>query len=181
MPETKKKQSGSLDFLLADCGPELADQTLEMLKTIYRNLTDKHLLIIEMDDQVFRSFFQRPNIVRGAFVNGKLVGCLIISFRPEALVKFYEAGKISSDQKKIAYLEFAMIREEFRGYGLMKKILSDLEKTLSGQGVDYIGSIASPDNFPSVESLRAAGYQTLKRFIHQPSGYVRDIFLKKIR
>lgn len=185
MSELKRKSkkigfASDPEFVLTNCGPEWAQKALEIRTEIYENLSDKHMLIIEMTDDVFRHFFMPPHIVRGALVQGELVGYVIASFRSEALSKFYKLLGFSPERNNIAYLEFSMVQADFRGHGLAKKILGDLDRFLLERGLEYACAIASPDNYPSVRSLNGVGYRTVKRFIHQPSGYVRDMFIKKL-
>ena len=72
-----------------------------------------------------------------------------------------------------------MVRKEYRGQGLQRKMMEESEQILKEQGYHYLLGTAHPDNVASVSSFLRLNYKQVMTK-EKYNGMNRSIFCKKL-
>ncbi len=93
---------------------------------------------------------------------------------------------LDSDEEVTSYmmtggfgLEIAMVRKEYRGQGLQRKMMKESEQILKEQGYHYLLGTAHPDNVASVNTFLKLQYEQVMTK-EKYGGMKRSIFCKEI-
>ena len=88
--------------------------------------------------------------------------------------------KFDEEQRKqSAHMEIAMVRKEYRGQGLQRKMMEESEQILKEQGYHYLLGTAHPDNVASVNTFLKLQYEQVMTK-EKYGGMKRSIFCKEI-
>ena len=79
----------------------------------------------------------------------------------------------------VAHMEIAMVRKEYRGQGLQRKMMEASEQILKEQGYHYLLGTAHPDNVASVNTFLKLQYEQVMTK-EKYGGMKRSIFCKAI-
>ena len=79
----------------------------------------------------------------------------------------------------VAHMEIAMVRKEYRGQGLQRKMMEESEQILKEQGYHYLLGTAHPDNVASVNTFLKLQYEQVMTK-EKYGGMKRSIFCKAI-
>ena len=82
-------------------------------------------------------------------------------------------------RKQSAHMEIAMVRKEYRGQGLQRKMMEESEQILKEQGYHYLLGTAHPDNVASVNTFLKLQYEQVMTK-EKYGGMKRSIFCKEI-
>ena len=105
---------------------------------------------------------------------------LLKSGAKELLEKLGYDLKFDEEQRKqSAHMEIAMVRKEYRGQGLQRKMMEESEQILKEQGYHYLLGTAHPDNVASVNTFLKLQYEQVMTK-EKYGGMKRSIFCKEI-
>ncbi len=168
------------DYRIIPCSQKHFETVYQLQEEVYDHLSDRQLLI-PADRSTMEFYFQDPNIVLGVEYQGEIIGFGIVHKRQDKRDLFTEAlykTGVVMEPSEFAYVCRIIIKEAYRGNGLMVVLLQELEKIVHRQGYKYMGGIAYPYNFASVAAFKKGGYRVIKRYTTE-DGYLRDMFIKK--
>lgn len=114
----------------------------------------------------------------GAYDGDKLVAMAQLYVDQDMLKEFKEVLGIAD--KKVCELGGNLVLPEYRGQGLMFKMIQIQHEWAKELGYDYIISMAHPDNIGSLKSLEKLGLQYIKTTT-VANGHLRAIYMKKIQ
>lgn len=101
-------------------------------------------------------------LILGAFFKDRLIACIAMSVGdPRKRFEGLLNGYANDEDKRFAYVEFVIVEKDYRRLGLHKKLLQELEKKVSEKGMNfqYMGTIVSPENKPSLKGFNACGFE----------------------
>lgn len=176
----------ALDYRIVSCGSERAEECLTMRNEILEDLArrgDERLYLVDETDDEFRQFFVDKNsLALGCEVGGELAGCIVSSYRSTPLKRFdgLLPQEAIASPKSLCYMELVQVKKEFRGRGIQRLLMAELERRAVAGGARYMTAIVSPDNLPSLTNFLKSGYREVGRFVYEPLGYDRVKVLKKL-
>ena len=91
----------------------------------------------------------------------------------------YDLKFDEEQRKQSAHMEIAMVRKEYRGQGLQRKMMEESEQILKEQGYHYLLGTAHPDNVASVNTFLKLQYEQVMTK-EKYGGMKRSIFCKEI-
>lgn len=91
----------------------------------------------------------------------------------------YDLKFDEEQRKQSAHMEIAMVRKEYRGQGLQRKMMEESEQILKEQGYHYLLGTAHPDNVASVNTFLKLQYEQVMTK-EKYGGMKRSIFCKAI-
>ena len=141
---------------------------LRMIHEIYSELPNKEWFSLDSDEEV-TSYMMTGGFGLKAMCDGKLASLFIA-----------QAKNLDEEQRKqSAHMEIAMVRKEYRGQGLQRKMMEESEQILKEQGYHYLLGTAHPDNVASVNTFLRFQYQQVMTK-EKYGGMKRSIFCKEI-
>lgn len=152
---------------------------LALIKGVYAGIPDKTWFALDEDEDFIRNL-ERTGFGLTAFVDGELAGIFIarctelgdgnlghyLQLQPEELVK-------------VAHMDVAMVRKEYRGLGIQKQLMEKAEEILMEQGYCYLMGTAHPDNVYSVNNFGKLGYRLVVKTLKY-GGLPRCVFCKEV-
>ena len=129
---------------------------LRMIHEIYSELPNKEWFSLDSDEEV-TSYMMTGGFGLKAMCDGRLAGVFIAR----------------------ANMEIAMVRKEYRGQGLQRKMMEESEQILKEQGYHYLLGTAHPDNVASVNTFLKLQYEQVMTK-EKYGGMKRSIFCKAI-
>lgn len=152
---------------------------LQMIHEIYDDLPDKEWFSLDTDDEV-TSYMTIGGFALKAMCDGRLAGVFIARTKYLGDENLGYDLKFDEDQRKqSAHMEIAMVRKEYRGQGLQRKMMEASERILKEQGYHYLLGTAHPDNVASVSSFLRLNYEQVMTK-EKYNGMKRSIFCKKL-
>ena len=123
--------------------------------------------------------FSPPSVSVGVFYRGEIIAFGIL-YAPgkDAENLAYDVPDIP-DVEMSANLKLAIVRPAYRGNGIQRMLIGELERHAVAAGMRYLCSTVSPLNRYSRDNLLAAGYRIVKR-LEKYGGLQRDLFSKRI-
>ena len=115
-----------------------------------------------------------------AMCDGRLAGVFIARAKNLGDENLGYDLKFDEEQRKqSAHMEIAMVRKEYRGQGLQRKMMEESEQILKEQGYHYLLGTAHPDNVASVNTFLKLQYEQVMTK-EKYGGMKRSIFCKAI-
>ena len=144
---------------------------LRMIHEIYSELPNKEWFSLDSVEEV-TSYMMTGGFGLKAMCDGRLAGVFIARTK--------NLGKFDAEQRKqSAHMEIAMVRKEYRGQGLQRKMMEESEQILKEQGYHYLLGTAHPDNVASVNTFLKLQYEQVMTK-EKYGGMKRSIFCKAI-
>jgi RimJ/RimL family protein N-acetyltransferase len=145
------------DIELKKISPKNDKECLEELLTVYSK-NRKHLIFWHhgRKELVFKNIEDIKKHLRGnrlacylLYSSGEIVGCI-------------EIGRLSTDEENMKFrtLAYWTDKKHIRK-GIMYNTLSMIEKTLLGQGLDFIKTEVDIGNEPSIKLMKKLNYKTV--------------------
>ena len=154
------------------------EAVLDLQDITISGLKDKSILRKNSSD-IFAHALSERNIALGVFDESDLiaVGIAVDPDPPETDLRT-NLKKFTVD--KAMDLKLIIVKEEYRGNGLQRKLIQLLEEEALSRGVTHFCTSVSPDNPHSFNNFLAMGYE----FDHQEElygGLLRNIYVKKLK
>lgn len=155
--------------------PEL----MAMIHEIYDAIPIKEWFCLNGDEAV-TGYMTTGGFALKAMCNGKLAGVFIARTKELGEENIGYDLKFDEEQRKqVAHMEIAMVREEYRGHGLQRKMMEEAERILKDKGFRYLLGTVHPDNKASVNSFLKLNYECVMTK-EKYGGMKRCVFCKKI-
>ena len=123
--------------------------------------------------------FNEPSVVLGVFHLEKLVAFGILYYAgktEENLAKDIDEVESLTDN---ANLKLTIVRPNYRGNGLQRLLILELEKYAKKSGFTYLSTTVSPNNPWSLTNCKKCGYKEVK-ILQKYGGLTRVLLAKKI-
>lgn len=152
---------------------------LRMIHEIYSELPNKEWFSLDSDEEV-TSYMMTGGFGLKAMCDGRLAGVFIARAKNLGNENLGYDLKFDEEQRKqSAHMEIAMVRKEYRGQGLQRKMMEESEQILKEQGYHYLLGTAHPDNVASVNTFLKLQYEQVMTK-EKYGGMKRSIFCKEI-
>lgn len=164
-------------YIIASCTAHHVQEIYQLQNEIIQGLSRKDLLR-RNTIEAFYSCIKAPNVTLGVFSGNKLIGVGIL-VRAEGSEEDLSLNLKCHQVQVPANLKLIMIKEEFRGRGLQRKLMTELETIARAQGITHLCTTVSGDNVYSLNNIRAFGFE----FDHDAikyGGLARKVFVKDI-
>ncbi|MCR5490111.1 MAG: GNAT family N-acetyltransferase [Saccharofermentans sp.] len=154
------------------------DAVMELQDVTIAGLKDKTILRKNSPEILAQALSER-NIALGVFVENDLIaiGIAVDPVPPETDLRT-NLKKFTVD--KAMDLKLIIVKEEYRGNGLQRKLIRLLEDEALKRGFTHFCTSVSPDNPHSFNNFLAMEYE----FDHQEElygGLLRNIYVKKLK
>lgn len=140
--------------------PGRAQEIFDLQKVVYEAQDDPQKFVpdpIESFQEVM--LVEGKGFSLGVFVENQLIAVRTVSFPGDTQGNMgREIGLTEKrDLEKVAILEATMVRPDYRGNALQKKMLVHTMKMIENYGYGYVLCTVSPFNYPSLSSVMFAG------------------------
>ncbi|MDO4586119.1 MAG: GNAT family N-acetyltransferase [Planctomycetia bacterium] len=169
------QQDLSSDYSFIFCGEGELPVLFEMRDNVLlknKEAGQPQLLIIDIKNEDYYHFLKSPDFILGVKYLEQMIAFTIITFNQESLSMFKEEIPLLQQAgDHVAYVELSLVHENFRGKGLQKIMLKEVERILRKRNTKQITAIVSPENIPSRQSLLKSEFQIIGTFVYH--GYDR--------
>jgi ribosomal protein S18 acetylase RimI-like enzyme len=144
--------------------------------TLRNKLSTYHFFNSLNDALLKRCIDPKTGIGLGAFSDNRLVGYQLVFYPSKADDPYYWKlsllGKFPGMQIKIAYLISVAIHEDFHGYGIGTRLMTNVLMNVKNP-IQYIITRCHPDNAGAMAYLKKFGFRAIqKEYIHGESRYI---------
>lgn len=158
---------------------EDAEEIAQLMQTVYENLDDKSLYILD-DIDFIKEHISKNGFCVVACDNKKIVGSFIVRYPNNADDNLGLDLSFSSSQlKSVAHMESAVVHKDYRGKAVQKQMLRYAEKLIDKTSHSILLSTVSPKNTPSIKTFESCGYHCVMTK-EKYGGVPRRIYMKKL-
>ena len=160
---------------LRQCQPADLQAVIGLNETVYAALPDKSVLR-HNSPQMIASCLEEPNVTLG-FWDGDLLVAIGMLYVPQCLEEdhFHDLGL--SGEYKSANQKLFLVREGYRGLGLQRKLIREVEKIALARGYNLLCTTVAPNNAYSINNFLKEGYVYAKTE-QKYGGLVRNLYYK---
>ena len=148
---------------------------IDLNETVYAALPDKSVLRHNSPEMI-ASCLEEPNVTLG-FWDGDLLVAIGMLYVPQCLEEdhFHDLGL--SGEYKSANQKLFLVREGYRGLGLQRKLICEVEKIALARGYNLLCTTVAPNNAYSINNFLREGYIYAKTE-EKYGGLVRNLYYK---
>ena len=162
---------------LRRCNPSDFEAVIELNETVYAALPDKSVLRHNSPEMI-ASCLQEPNVTLGLWEDNTLIAIGML-YVPQCLEEdhFHDLGLQA--EFKSANQKLFLVREGYRGLGLQRKLIREVEKIAVARGYNLLCTTVAPNNEYSINNFLKEGYvyaKTEKKY----GGLVRNLYYKAL-
>ena len=160
---------------LRRCRPSDLQAVIDLNETIYSALPDKSILRHNTPEMI-ASCLAEPNVTLGIWENDTLIAVGML-YVPQCIEEdhFHDLGL--EGEYKSANQKLFLVREGYRGLGLQRKLIREVEKIAIAWGYNLLCTTVAPNNGFSINNFLKEGYvyaKTEKKY----GGLVRNLYYK---
>ena len=150
---------------------------VDLNETIYAALPDQSVLRHNSPEMI-ASCLEEPNVTLGIW-DGELLVAIGMLYVPQCIEEdhFHDLGLEGS--YKSANQKLFLVREGYRGLGLQRQLIREVEKTAMSRGYNLLCTTVAPNNTFSINNFLAEGYVYAKTE-QKYGGLVRNLYYKKL-
>lgn len=152
-------------------------QLRELISTVLGNLERPEFFIPYEEWELEQIFDKNYAPLHGAYDGDKLVGMAQLYVKREMLQEFIDV--LGLNDYKVCELGGNLVLPEYRGMGIMRKLIEMQTELARELGFDYVISMAHPDNIGSNKALQRLGLEYVKTTT-VANGHLRDIYQMKL-
>lgn len=159
------------------CQPSDLQAIIELNETIYAALPDKSILR-HNSPEMLASCLEEPNVTLGVW-DGNLLVAIGMLYVPRCLEEdhFHDLG-LQGDFKS-ANQKLFLVQEGYRGLGLQRQLISEVEKIAVERGYNLLCTTVAPNNTFSIHNFLKEGYVYAKTE-EKYGGLLRNLYYKMI-
>ena len=160
---------------LRQCQPADLQAVIGLNETVYAALPDKSVLRHNSPEMI-ASCLEEPNVTLG-YWDGNLLVAIGMLYMPQCLEEdhFHDLGL--SGEYKSANQKLFLVREGYRGLGLQRKLIREVEKIALARGYNLLCTTVAPNNAYSINNFLKEGYVYAKTE-QKYGGLVRNLYYK---
>ena len=150
---------------------------VDLNETIYTALPDQSALRHNSPEMI-ASCLEEPNVTLGIW-DGELLVAIGMLYVPQCIEEdhFHDLGLEGS--YKSANQKLFLVREGYRGLGLQRQLIREVEKIAMSRGYNLLCTTVAPNNTFSINNFLAEGYVYAKTE-QKYGGLVRNLYYKKL-
>ena len=160
---------------LRPCQPSDLQAVIDLNETIYSALPDKSILRHNTPEMI-ASCLAEPNVTLGIWEDDTLIA-LGMLYVPQCIEEdhFHDLGL--EGEYKSANQKLFLVREGYRGLGLQRKLIREVEKVAIARGYNLLCTTVAPNNDFSISNFLKEGYVYAKTE-EKYGGLVRNLYYK---
>ncbi len=150
---------------------------IDLNETVYAALPDKSVLRHNAPEMI-ASCLEEPNVTLG-FWDGNLLVAIGMLYVPQCIEEdhFHDLG-LKGDYKS-ANQKLFLVREGYRGLGLQRRLIREVEKIALMRGYNLLCTTVAPNNTFSINNFLREGYVYAKTE-EKYGGLVRNLYYKTL-
>ena len=150
---------------------------IELNETIYAALPDKSILRHNSHEMI-ASCLEEPNVTLGVWDDNLLVAIGML-YVPQCLEEdhFHDLGL--QGNFKSANQKLFLVREGYRGLGLQRNLIREVEQIAMERGYNLLCTTVAPNNTFSINNFLKEGYIYAKTE-EKYGGLMRNLYYKRI-
>lgn len=130
--------------------------------------------------ETFTPCFDDPSVVLGVFHEENMIAFGILYCAGETEENLAKDIDEVEDLTDNANLKLTIVRPDYRGNGLQRLLILELEKYAKESGFTYLSTTVSPGNPWSLNNCKKCGYTEVK-ILQKYGGLTRVLLAKKIK
>ena len=160
---------------LRQCQPADLQVIIDLNEAIYAALPDKSVLRHNSPEMI-ASCLEEPNVTLGVW-DGDLLVAIGMLYVPQCIEEdhFHDLG-LQGDYKS-ANQKLFLVRDRYRGMGLQRILIREVEKTAIARGYNLLCTTVAPNNDFSINNFLKEGYVYAKTEMKY-GGLVRNLYYK---
>ena len=160
---------------LRPCQPSDLQAVIDLNETIYSALSDKSILLHNAPEMIV-SCLEEPNVTLGIWEDDTLIAVGML-YVPQCIEEdhFHDLGL--EGEYKSANQKLFLVREGYRGLGLQRKLIREVEKIAIARGYNLLCTTVAPNNDFSINNFLKEGYVYAKTE-EKYGGLVRNLYYK---
>ena len=150
---------------------------IELNEAIYAALPDKSILRHNSPEMI-ASCLEEPNVTLGVW-DGNLLVAIGMLYVPQCLEEDHFHDLDLKGNYKSANQKLFLVREGYRGLGLQRKLIREVENIAMERGYNLLCTTVAPNNEFSINNFLKEGYiyaKTEKKYC----GLMRNLYYKLI-
>ena len=160
---------------LRRCRPSDLLAVIDLNETVYSALPDKSILRHNTPEMI-ASCLAEPNVTLGIWEGDTLIAVGML-YVPQCIEEdhFHDLGL--EGEYKSANQKLFLVREGYRGLGLQRKLIREVEKIAIARGYNLLCTTVAPNNGFSINNFLKEGYVYAKTE-EKYGGLVRNLYYK---
>ena len=160
---------------LRQCQPADLQAIIDLNETIYAALLDKSVLRHNSSEMI-ASCLEEPNVTLGIWDDNLLVAIGML-YVPQCIEEdhFHDLG-LQGDFKS-ANQKLFLVRENYRGLGLQRRLIHEVENVAIERGYNLLCTTVAPNNTFSINNFLKEGYVYAKTE-EKYGGLMRNLYYK---
>ena len=160
---------------LRRCRPSDLQAVIDLNETVYSALPDKSILRHNTPEMI-ASCLVEPNVTLGIWEGDTLIAVGML-YVPQCIEEdhFHDLGL--EGEYKSANQKLFLVREGYRGLGLQRKLIREVEKIAIARGYNLLCTTVAPNNDFSINNFLKEGYVYAKTE-EKYGGLVRNLYYK---
>ena len=162
---------------LRQCQPADLQVIIDLNEVIYAALPDKSVLRHNSPEMI-ASCLEEPNVTLGVW-DGDLLVAIGMLYVPQCIEEdhFHDLDLQGDYDYKSANQKLFLVRDRYRGLGLQRRLIREVEKTAIARGYNLLCTTVAPNNDFSINNFLKEGYVYAKTEIKY-GGLVRNLYYK---
>lgn len=150
---------------------------VDLNETIYAALPDQSVLRHNSPEMI-ASCLEEPNVTLGIWDEELLVAIGML-YVPQCIEEDHFHDLELEGNYKSANQKLFLVREGYRGLGLQRQLIREVEKIAMSRGYNLLCTTVAPNNTFSINNFLAEGYVYAKTE-QKYGGLVRNLYYKKL-
>lgn len=160
---------------LRQCQPADLQVIIDLNETIYAALPDKSVLRHNSPEMI-ASCLEEPNVTLGVW-DGDLLVAIGMLYVPQCIEEDHFHDLDLQGDYKSANQKLFLVRDRYRGLGLQRRLIREVEKTAIARGYNLLCTTVAPNNDFSINNFLKEGYVYAKTEMKY-GGLVRNLYYK---
>lgn len=160
---------------LRQCQPADLQVIIDLNEAIYAALPDKSVLRHNSPEMI-ASCLEEPNVTLGVW-DGELLVAIGMLYVPQCIEEDHFHDLDLQGDYKSANQKLFLVRDRYRGLGLQRTLIREVEKTAIARGYNLLCTTVAPNNDFSINNFLKEGYVYAKTEMKY-GGLVRNLYYK---
>jgi GNAT superfamily N-acetyltransferase len=162
---------------LRRCLPSDLQTVVDLNETVYAALPDKSILRHNSPEMI-ASCLEEPNVTLGMW-DGDVLVAIGMLYVPQCIEEdhFHDLG-LQGDYKS-ANQKLFLVREGYRGLGLQRQLIREVEHIALARGYNLLCTTVAPNNTYSINNFLKEGYVYAKTE-EKYGGLLRNLYYKPL-
>ena len=160
---------------LRQCQPADLQVIIDLNEAIYAALPDKSVLR-HNSPEMRASCLEEPNVTLGVW-DGDLLVAIGMLYVPQCIEEDHFHDLDLQGDYKSANQKLFLVRDRYRGLGLQRRLIREVEKTAIARGYNLLCTTVAPNNDFSINNFLKEGYVYAKTEMKY-GGLVRNLYYK---